>query len=157
VTVTATDAAGNDASTQRTVQVAPAPPGAGPTIINRGPTGRKIVLATVSLRWNRLSNGRTQLVRLRVDALVGPEKVKLGCKGKGCRKSARRTIAKHGRKLNLTRFVKGMTLRPKARLTIGITRDGFIGRTVTYTMVKRRDPKKAIRCRAPGAKKNTRC
>jgi hypothetical protein len=165
VTVTATDAAGNAASTQRAVQVAPASPGQGPgpgpgpgpTIINRGPTGRKIVLATVSMRWNRLGNGRTQVVRLRVEALVGPETVKLACKGKGCRKRATRTVKKHGRRLDLTKHVKGMTLRPKARLTIAITRAGFIGRTVTYTMVKRRDPKKTIRCRAPGAKKPTRC
>ena len=41
VTVTATDAAGNAASAQRRVEVAPAPPGAGPTIINRGPTGAR--------------------------------------------------------------------------------------------------------------------
>ena len=92
------------------------------------------------MRWNRLSNGRTRLVRLRVDALAGPETVKLACKGKGCRKQATRTIAKHGRKLNLTKFVKGMTLRPKASLTIAMTRPGYAGRTVTYTMVRQPRP-----------------
>ena len=109
------------------------------------------------MRWNRLSNGRTQLVRLLVDGLAGPETVKLACKGKGCRKKATRTIKKHRRKLDLTKFVKGMTLRPKAKLTIAMTRPGYTGRTVTYTMVKRRDPRKSIRCRAPGAKKTTAC
>jgi hypothetical protein len=157
VTVTATDAAGNASSAQRAVDVVPAPPGPGPTVIVRDPAGRKIVLATVSMRWNRRSNGRTRLVRLFVEGLAGPERVKLGCKGKGCRRQANRTIAKHGRRLNLTRFVKGMTLHPKARLSVVMTRPGFVGRTVTYTMIKGRDPRKTIRCRAPGAKKTTAC
>ena len=113
VTVTATDAAGNATSAQRPLQVVPAPPRPGPVVVVRDPTVRRIVLATVSMRWNRRSNGRTRLVRLFVDGLAGPETVKLACKG-NCRKKANRTIAKHGRKLDLTKFVKGMTLRPKA-------------------------------------------
>ena len=38
-----------------------------------------------------------------------------------------------------------------------MTRPGYVARTVTYTMVKLRDPRKSIRCRAPGAKKTTAC
>jgi hypothetical protein len=38
-----------------------------------------------------------------------------------------------------------MTLRPKATLTITVTRAGFVRRILTYTMVKHRDPKKTTR------------
>ena len=162
VTITATDDAGNASTAARVVSTAPAPvpqPGVTPppVVITPGPAGPQIVRATVGLSWDRLRNGRTRLKKLVIDALAGPETIKLTCTGKGCRKTANRTITKHGPKLTLTKYVRGMTLRPKAKLTISVTRPGFVARTISYTMVSHRDPKKSTRCLAPGAKKTTAC
>lgn len=164
VTITATDDGGNASTATRVIQVAAAaaplaaaPAPAPPAVNTPGPTGRQVVRATVALSWDRLGNGRTRLRKLVIEALAGPETVKLACKGQGCRKTANRTITKHGLTLNLTRYVKGMTLRPKTRLTIDVTRPGFVARTIDYTMVNKRDPKKFTRCLAPDAKKTTAC
>jgi hypothetical protein len=59
--------------------------------------------------------------------------------------------------VSFTKDVKGVTLRPKAVLTIIVGRPGYISRVFTYTMVNRRDPKKATRCLMPGAKKTQAC
>jgi hypothetical protein len=83
--------------------------------------------------------------------------VRLSCAGRGCRKPAKRTFHKHGRKLVLTKYVRGMVLRPKTRLTIATTRTGFVPRTITYTMVKHKDPRKATVCLPPGAKHTRAC
>ena len=166
VTITATDAAGNQASTTRAIQVAPAPVSPNPPVAPNPPvvpnpaatpTGPGQLFAASSLSWDRLRNGRTRLKKLEIEGLAGPEVVRLSCKGKGCRSSANRTIRRHGRKLSLTRYVKGMTLRPKAKLTITVTRPGFISRILGYTMVNHRDPRKTTRCLAPGKKKTHAC
>jgi PKD domain len=146
VTIAATDGAGNRSATTRAIQVAAPPP---------PPPGRLLTVA--SLSWDRLPDGSTRLRKLVVEGLAGPETVRLSCKGQGCRRGANRTSRRHGRKLVLTKYVRGMVLRPKARLTIATTRPGFIPRTITYTMVKHRDPRKAVRCRPPGAKRSRAC
>lgn len=171
VTVTATDDAGNRSTLTRTIQIAPAPapapepqPGPSPAVstTTAGPTGTaapRRVLATTAASWDRLRNGRTRLKKLVVEGLTGPETVRLTCtsKARGCRKAANVTIRKHGTKLDLSKFVKGMTLRPKAKLTITVTQPGFEARIFSYTMVSHRDPKKATRCLAPGSKKSATC
>jgi hypothetical protein len=50
-----------------------------------------------------------------------------------------------------------MELKPKAVLSLRATRKGYITRTISYTMVKHKDPRKTTRCRAPGAKKAKSC
>ncbi len=152
VTVTATDAAGNVSSTTRPIHVGQGPILGGNNNNNSGPNR---VLAAASASWDRLRNGRTRMKTLVVNELAGPEVVKLACKGKrkGCRRGANRTVRKHGRSVSFTKQVRGMTLRPKATLTVTVTRPGFVSRVISYTMVKRRDPKKRTRCKAPGAKR----
>ncbi len=150
VTVTATDAAGNASSTTRPVHV-----GQGPIL--GGNHGPNRVLAAASASWDRLRNGRTRMKTLVVNELAGPEVVKLVCKGKGCRRRASRTVRKHARSVSFTKQVRGMTLRPKATLTVTVTRPGFVSRVIAYTMVNKRDPKKTTRCRAPGAKRLGSC
>jgi hypothetical protein len=115
------------------------------------------VLAAATASWDRLRNGRTKMKTLVVNELAGPEVVKLVCKGKGCRRGVDRTVRKHGRTVSLTKQVKGMTLRPKATLTITVTRPGFVSRVISYAMVNKRDPKKTTRCQAPAAKRPGSC
>ena len=160
VTVTATDAAGNDSSASRAIAIGPAPvvAGTGPTGPT-GPIGPQRLLAVSSLSWDRLSNGDTRLRKLVIEGLTGEETIKLACTGrhKGCRKAATRTIKQPGRKLSLTKYVKGMVLKPRAVLSITAGRTGFVTRTVSYTMIKHKDPRKTTRCLVPGAKKTTSC
>jgi chitodextrinase len=159
VLVTATDDAGNRSGTTRVIQVAPAPATIAATGTPGTTTGPNRVLAVAAGSWDRLRNGRTRMKSLVVDELAGPEVVELSCTGrnKGCRKSANRTVRKHDRKVDFTKYVKGMTLRPKAQLTVSVTRPGYVARVITYTMVNGRDPKKSTRCLPPGAKKLGAC
>ncbi|QEC50767.1 PKD domain-containing protein [Baekduia soli] len=161
VTATATDGAGNRSSAAAVIQIAPAPAGGGGAG-GGGGGGPKVtpsVAAVTSLTWDRLSSGSTRIKTLVLERLAGPEKVRLACLGRrlGCRKAATRTITRHGRKLSLTKYVKGMTLRPRAQITLTVTRPGYIARIFKYTMVNRRDPRKTTRCLAPGAKKSRTC
>ena len=152
VTVTATDAAGNASAVTRPIHVAQ-----GPIAGGNEPKGPNRVLAAAAASWDRLRNGRTKMKTLVVNELAGPEVVKLVCKGKGCRRGVNRTVRRHGKSVSFTKQVKGMTLRPQATLTITVTRPGFVSRVISYTMVNKRDPKKATRCQAPGAKRPGSC
>lgn len=133
VTVSATDAAGNAASTTRSVVVAPAPAvpggggsGAGGNGANAGGgvAGPKRLTSSATLTWDRLSDGRTRLTTLVIEGLRGPETVKLRCvggKAKGCRAKARATVKKHARQVKLTKYLAGMTLRPGAQLVVTVS------------------------------------
>ena len=149
VTVTATDGAGNRSTATRTIQIAPAPVALPDTTLT----------ATTAATWDLLRNGRTRMKTLVVEGLTGPETVRLECKDKrkGCRRAATRKVTKHGRKLDFTKQVKGMTLRPKARLVVTVTRPGYVTRVFTYTMIAKNDPKKTTRCLPPGARKAGPC
>ncbi len=157
VTVSAVDSAGNRVSAERTLQVSPAPVVVGGPGGGGGPGAPGRVVAQVSGSWDRLDNGRTKMLTLAVSELEGPETVRLACTGRGCRKKASRTVTRHGRKVAFTRYVRGMVLRPKARLTVTATRPGFVARITTYTMVRGRNPKKTVRCLSPGAKRAAAC
>jgi hypothetical protein len=153
VTVTATDAAGHRASVTRTIAVAPAP-----VVVVPDPRSRR-VLAVTGASWDRLRNGRTKLLTLVVDELDGPETIRVTCvkRAQGCRKSVTRTVKRHGRKVDLSKAVKGMVLRPGAKLTVTITRPGYTGRVYQYTMIRGRNPKKRVTCLAPGARRPSAC
>jgi hypothetical protein len=153
VTVTATDAAGHRTSVTRTISVAPAP-----VVVLPDPRSRR-VLAVTGASWDRLRNGRTKLRTLVVDELDGPELIKLTCvkRKHGCRRSATRTVRRHGRKVDLTKAVRGMVLRPGAKLTVTITRPGYTGRIYQYTMVRGKNPKKRVTCLDPGARRPRAC
>ena len=150
VTVTATDASGNASRVVRTIHVDQGPIIGGPAAANR-------VLAAATASWDRLRDGRTRMKTLVVNELVGPETVTLVCKGKGCRRGVNRTVRKHGRSVSFTKQVRGMTLRAGASLTVTVTRAGFVARVISYTMVHKRDPKKATRCLKPGVKRPGSC
>lgn len=116
--------------------------------------------AKAALTWTTLKNGRTRITSLKVRQLLKGDAVALTCspKKKGCRKSAtRKPVTAKGATLSLTKHVKGMTLSPGATLVVRVARKNATSRTLTYTMVRRKDPTRRQRCQAPGAKTTTAC
>jgi hypothetical protein len=115
---------------------------------------------SVELNWDRLTNGRTTLRALAVQGVARGDRVRLLCTGKGCRKRATRSLllrtVRRGR-TSLSRFIKDITLSPRARLVITVSRPDAISRITTYTMVKGKNPRKTTRCQPPGAAKPGPC
>lgn len=111
--------------------------------------------ASTVLSWRLLRSGRTTLTALSVEGVRDGDKVAIGCKGSGCKKKTNRTVTlkkvQKGR-YSLNAAVKGLSLKPKATLTVTITRAGFASRVITYKTVSRKDPKRESRCQTPGAK-----
>ena len=158
-TITVTDAHGVVASASPRLDVtAPAAPPAAtpaaapaPAVIPVAPmTSLPIVTAPrhldnvfALLSWNRLRNGRTELVKLNLAGLSKGDRVTLACKGTGCPK-AFATTAK-ATTLNLNAKVRHKILRPGAKLTITVARSGFPARVTTYTAIARKDPRKTVK------------
>jgi PKD repeat protein len=115
---------------------------------------------SVALGVTRLRSGRTRIRTLTVRGLVKGDAVALACatRARGCRKAATKkaTVTK-GTTLSFTKAVKGMSLAPKATLTVKVTRRNAGSRTVVLTMVRGRSPSRLVRCQAPGAKRATAC
>lgn len=109
--------------------------------------------ATTVLSWKLLRSGRTRLTSLVLEGVQDGDVVKIDCKGSGCRKSTKRTVTlakvKKGR-YRLAAAVKGLSLKPKATLTVTISRAGHASRVITYGTGRRKDPVRQSRCQAPG-------
>jgi Putative metal-binding motif/RTX calcium-binding nonapeptide repeat (4 copies) len=123
-----------------------------------------VVAATVSLTSQFFPETRTTvLLGLRILDLAGRERVRLTCRGRGCRRRANQTVRvgrrKHTLTLTLTRAVRGIRLQPGARIRIDVSRRGHVARIFTYTMTSRGKgvPKRQRRCRPPGRRKLVRC
>jgi hypothetical protein len=100
----------------------------------------------------------TDVVGLVLVDLDGRERVRITCKGPGCRFKAKR--ARAGRKaesLILDKLVRRLELRPGARLSVRMTRRDGVRKTVTFTMRSGRSPKQKTSCKAPGNGRVARC
>lgn len=115
----------------------------------------------VELTWTRrVGRSTTRIATLRLEGVRDGDRVALKCTGRGCRKSANRTRTlkkvKKG-KVSLTGSVAGLTLEPKAKLTVSIARDEHVTRVVGYEIRRGKSPRKTTRCQAPGEKKPRSC
>jgi PKD domain-containing protein len=119
VKVAATDSVGNRAESTRLVQVRPVPR----------------VAATSSLKTTKARAGRTRILSLRVTHLLRGDTVSLVCmtKAHACTKATKRVVKTAGSSVSLTKYVKNLTLKPKARLVVRISRPGTASRTIAYT------------------------
>jgi hypothetical protein len=103
-------------------------------------------------------SGVTDVVGLVLVDLEGRERVRVSCKGPGCTFKTRR--ARAGRKaesLILDRLVRGLKLRPGAKLTVRLTRRDKVRKTVTFTARAGKFPKQKTRCSAPRNGRVARC
>lgn len=136
-------------------QPQPQPPSTPTSPTPQAPQPLPALSATTVLSWKLLRSGRTTLTALAVEGVRDGDKVAIDCKGTGCKKSTKRTVTLKKVKKNrysLNAAVKGLSLKPKATLTITISRAGFASRVITYKTVSRKDPRRESRCQTPGAK-----
>lgn len=153
VKATATDDAGNASSATKVVTVAPAPatgapggPGKGGPPVIVEPLKPPRVGARAGARFKHLRGGRTAFTKLTLSGLKKGDAVKLSCSGGGCAslgRKAKKLTAKKG-SLDLLPAVRKLRLAPKAKLTITISRKAYTSVKITYTMVKGKDPRRAL-------------
>ena len=96
----------------------------------------------------------TKVKFLRVQAPAG-SKISVRCLGKkNCPKRVTKT-SKGSKKLGFKKLQR--RFRPKTKLIITVTKDGFIGRQTTFTLRRRKPPIRRDLCLNLGAKKATAC
>jgi PKD domain-containing protein len=85
-------------------------------------------------------------------------RVRIRCRGRGCpRPAAKRTGGvRMARTLHVRRFAHRL-LRPRAVLTISITKPGTIGKYTRLRIRRGKPPSRIDRCLFPGAKRPVRC
>ena len=84
-------------------------------------------------------------------------RVTIRCRGRGCPRSAKRTGgARIARTLHVRRFAHRI-LRPRAVLTISITKPGTIGKYTRLRIRRGRPPSRIDRCLLPGGSRPVRC
>jgi hypothetical protein len=141
-TVNATDNAGNAASLTRTYTVVP----------RDNP-------ATLSRSFARFPTN-TVLTRLEVKNVPAGSRVKATCKfkKKKCPRKARKAFTKRNARgtVALKKFTR-VPLRPGTKITVRVTKPGFIGAVKILTIRKGKDPSVTDRCLPPGAKKPVAC
>jgi hypothetical protein len=93
----------------------------------------------------------TKITRFTVKAPKGT-KVKVTCKGK-C--AVRKTSVKSGRTAHVKRFER--TLKVGTKLTVTVSRKGYVSNVTVITIRARHAPKRADSCLVPGKKKTQKC
>lgn len=100
----------------------------------------------------------TDVVGLVLVDLEGRERVRITCKGPGCSFKSKRTRAgKKAEALILDKRVRGLKLRPGAKLAVRMKRRDGVAKIVTFTARSGRFPKQKTRCDAPNGGKVARC
>ena len=107
--------------------------------------------ATASLATLFLARA-TLLSSLKVSGLEGGETVRVSCKGGGCKRrvATKRVIRRKTALLKLDKRVRGVRLRKGARVTVKLSRPGFVTKVVQFTIKLGDAPSKRELCQAPG-------
>jgi TolB protein len=101
----------------------------------------------------------TVLRRLRLRDLQGGEFVALACKGKSCARRLTRTLTVPAgtTRLRLDRTVRGIRLKPGARLELTVSKTGFVTAISRWTMRRGSRPRAARLCLEPGENRAGSC
>jgi hypothetical protein len=101
----------------------------------------------------------TRLRSLVVRNAPAGARITVQCTGGGCpfRNTKRRTVPRDLAPITLTKFFGKAKLRIGARVIVGITASGVVGRTYTWRMKSNELPAQSIVCRRPGEKKGRAC
>ena len=119
------------------------------------------VQATATLTTAFERDRRTRLLRLAIADAAKGDTIRIRCTGAGCQKRMNRTIevSRATRRLQLTRYVQGARLKPKARVEVRISHPGQVARIFTFVMRASRSgaPQRTRQCLVPGQSKATSC
>jgi Putative metal-binding motif len=97
----------------------------------------------------------TLVTQLRVTGAPAGARVTLSCasRRKGCRFTRKTVTVRSTKTLQLGSYLRRAKLRKSAKLTILVTKPGYIGASIGYTIRLRRLPAKTTRCVQPGSAK----
>jgi hypothetical protein len=110
-----------------------------------GPTSTDVV----SLVVNGASPGGSVVVRCHGHGCPFGKRVIAVTKTRKCGRNGKRRCLTHG-KVDLTRALRGHSLRVGTRINVQIVRRGWIGRYYSFTIRPRQQPSITIACLAPG-------
>jgi large repetitive protein len=127
----------------RTRPVPPPPP----------PTPTPLLSGVLIELQGRLSGKFTRVQRLLVRA-PKDSMITVRCLGKKCPKRLTKQ-SKGSKKLRFKKLER--RFRPKTKLIVSVTKNGFIGKQTRWTMRRRKAPLRQDLCLVPGAKKATPC
>jgi hypothetical protein len=114
------------------------------------PYPRLKVATSVSVGYARRF---TIITALKVTGAPAGAKVALSCssKRKGCRFTKRTIAVRSAKALKLGKYLKRAHYKKGARVTLHVTRPGYIGTRIRYTVRIRHLPRKSTRCTQPGS------
>ncbi len=117
-----------------------------------------VIARTIAGFWATFAGPYTKFTALTVKPARKGDRVKLTCKGPGCRAKGRTVkVKKDKRSISMLKHLKGSRLRKGAVVRLRVTRPGTIGRVNTWTIRAPKAPKLVRRCVVPGKKKPQRC
>jgi hypothetical protein len=142
-TVNAADVAGNTASASTTYTVAVPPP---------PPPPPSEITSTVSHNWSVLGR-RTTMLQLLARRVPQGARVQIRCRGRRCPFKRKNITARRAGNVNIARRLNRRQRRVRAgqRLEVRITKAGFIGRYVRYTIRNNKLPTRIVRCMPAGS------
>jgi Putative metal-binding motif/Bacterial pre-peptidase C-terminal domain len=114
------------------------------------PYPRLKITAAVSVGYARRF---TTITALKVTGAPAGAKVALTCssKRKGCRFTKRTVSVKSSKAVQLGKYLKKAHYKKGATVTVLVTRSGYIGTRIRYTIRIRHLPSKTTRCTQPGS------
>lgn len=117
------------------------------------------ILVNSVLSWDLLRSGRTKLRSLAIEGVRDGDTVSVQCKGGGCPKRPAKPVALAKVKKARARIggISKLNLKPKATLTVTVSRPDHVARVFTYTMKRRKNPSRIARCQNPGDSKTFAC
>ena len=120
--------------------------------------GFALLRSLVSTNW-QFGRSFTRLRALVVRNAPAGARIAVGCSGGGCpfKGTKRVTVPRDLAPVSLKRFFGSAKLRKNARVTVGVTAAGVIGRTYTYRIKIGDLPAQSIICRAPNEAKGRTC
>jgi hypothetical protein len=120
--------------------------------------GFALLRSLISTNW-QFNSSFTRLRSLVVRNAPAGARITVQCQGRGCpfKNTKRRTVPRDLAPISLKRYFGNAKLRIGARVIVGITATGVVGRTYTWRMKANELPAQSIVCRRPGESKGRAC
>lgn len=155
----------NGPQQQQPSQQQPAQPQPAAPAQNAGPAGPSRPAALPVLRPTVSTTvvfGRdfTRFAKLNIGGVAAGSAITVTCsprKKHGCPFSSRALAVTSAKTVGLASLLNNAKLKRNAVVVVRVTRPGYVGSVVTFTMRNRHSPSRTTRCLAPGATKPAAC